>query len=67
MENNDFIELKTKDNSVVYFRKSHISAIEEITTKKFDENFVKIYLSGYSFSVLASAEEVFEKIKNTTS
>jgi hypothetical protein len=53
----DFIEIKTIDNTRVKIQKANIGAIEEIPSSARTEGYIKVYVEGFSFSVRMTLDE----------
>lgn len=63
----EFIELKTTENSKVFFLKTAIAAIEEVPQTGRTEGFLRVYTSGYKFGIKEiTAEELLKKLNATT-
>lgn len=61
-----FVEVKSKENTTVFIRKDHISAIEEVAGTARSEGYLKLYAGGYSFTVPSlTKEEIFEALINS--
>ena len=61
MENN-FIELKSTENQMVYIRPEAVGAFEVVTASARVEGHVKVYIQGFKFSVQIEKEELIKKL-----
>jgi hypothetical protein len=59
----DFLEIKTIDNTRVKIQKSNVGAIEEIPASARTEGYIKVYVEGFSFSVRMTLDEFMKLIQ----
>lgn len=62
-----FLELKTTENSRVFFNASAVAAVEEVPQSGRTEGFLRVYTAGYKFGVKeVTAEELLKALKAET-
>lgn len=60
---NDFVELKSTENQLVYIRPEAITAFEVVPASARVEGHVKIYVNGFKFTVQIDKDELLRKLK----
>ena len=58
----DYFETQTTDNTRVFIRKDHVSAVEEIPSSTRTEGYTKLYVAGYSFGVQEELKDIEKKL-----
>ncbi len=58
----DFIELKSTDNTTVYVRREAVSAFEVIPASQRVDGHVKIFIGGFKFLIAIEKDELLQKI-----
>ena len=56
----DYLELRTTENTRVFIRRTHVSAVEEILASARAEGFLKLYVSGYAFHIKKELPELMK-------
>ena len=59
----EYFEAITLENTKVFIRKDHVSAIEEIPGTARTEPYLKLYIAGYHFGLKMKKTELLEILK----
>ncbi|MGE4132126.1 MAG: hypothetical protein AB7F86_10850 [Bdellovibrionales bacterium] len=60
--NEEFVELRTTDNQVLYVRREAIGAFEVVTGSARVEGHVKLYIGCFKFLVQGDKDELLKKV-----
>ena len=62
MDKEEYVELKTMDNTKVRFLRKNVGAIEEIPASARTEGYIKVYVGGFAFQIAMEFDEVTKAI-----
>lgn len=61
--NQDFVELKSTDNTVVFVRKDAVSAFEVVPPSQRVDGHIKIFIGGFKFLITIEKDELLKKLQ----
>ena len=62
--NQDFIELKSTDNTTLFVRKDAIGAFEVVPPSQRVDGHIKLFIGGFKFLVAVDKDELLLKLKS---
>lgn len=61
--NQDFLELKTTENQLIYIRPEQVGAFEVVPASQRVEGHIKIFIGGFKYTVQIEKDELIKKLK----
>lgn len=59
----EFVELKSTDNTLLYVRKEAVSAFEVVPPSQRVDGHVKIFIGGFKFLVASDKDDLLKKLQ----